>query len=286
MKKILKPEGFFWVLLLLVFSCEEETTGCLDTFAVNYSVGVDDACTGCCTYPVVRLAFNHKYSLDGELSNLIYGNTVKDGSGNPFRIQRIAFYVSDIALETATGTTLAVEDELVVQAEVSPGRLTERTLKDDILRVDARDIATLTAGTFRGEGDLVRASMQLGLPELTDNLLQTSLPEGHPLVVQNDTSNLNPDGTYVVLRIDYFPDTTQTARLESVVFSAPELSQVLGFPGTWVLPRGRQTLLVLTMDYAAWFREVDVRIQSPEAIREKIRNSLSAAFSLSQLVVQ
>ena len=287
MKKILKPKVLGCVSLLLVlFSCEEATEGCLDTFAVNYSVGVDDACSACCTYPLLRISFNHKYTLGGELSNLIYGDPLPDGAGNAFRIQRIAFYLSDVALETSSGEEIGVEDELVFQAESSPGRYTERRLKDDILYVDADEIGALTAGTFRGEGDMKRARIQLGLPDATQNAQQSSFPAGHPLVMQNDSSNVNPDGTYVVLKIDYFPDTTAVTQLESIQFSSAELSRTIDFSGTWELPRGRQVFLIWNVDYAVWFREVDMRLHTPEQIKEKIRDNLSAAFSLSQVVVQ
>lgn len=285
MKKILKPEWLLWGLLPVLFSCEEKAQDCLDSFAVNYSVEADEACSFCCVYPILSADFNHKFSRNGELSNLSFGSIVEDGFGNPFTIEGLNFYLSDFSLSGTETQNIQVEDELVFEAEIA-GRTTEEVIKDDVLYVSAGSIGGQSCGTFRGEGRFDQVRITLGLPDATNGLLFASLPEGHALEMKNDSSNLNREGSYVVLNISYKSDTLTDTRLESLKFEASELSLPLTFPASLNLSRGSQLLLIWTIDYSNWFAEVNVREQTPAEIKEKIRTNLAGAFALSEVRIQ
>jgi hypothetical protein len=286
MKKISRAKLALLLLVYGTLSCDEKTSDCLDSFAANYSVDADEPCNFCCTYPLLQTDFNHKYTVDGVQNNLSYGSVLFDSDKNPFKIERIAFYLSGFSLTGSKAPELRVEDELSFEAETAPGRLTERLITDDIVYVNPGDLGALTLGTIIGEGNYEQLGLRLGLPEETSGLVLSTLPDGHSLEMQNDTSNLNQEGDYVVFRIDYFPDTTQNTRLETVAFSAQELSLDLKFDLPFFLPRGSKVGLIWTMDYSAWLEQINFRVQDNVQIKEQIRSNLAEAFTLSAVSIQ
>jgi hypothetical protein len=264
------------VLACLLPACYEEKEGCLDRQAVNFNLDADFGCGNCCEYPLLRVAFAHRW--EGEAFALA-PKVYTDGAGNPFRIKRIRYYWSALELLETGGQARRVTDSIDMRIVTPGGDTLWQTLPDNYLLGDPSNSQSRILGTFPFAGSYQRLQAVFGVDEPANRAVPISLPQRHPLAPQVEGQHISADQGYMFARIDYFPDTLATTAAVTVVVSGNARRQplALDFPATFSLPNGYNALLQIEADYARWFEHIDVRADTA-AVRQQLETNFSSAF--------
>ncbi|MCB0630092.1 MAG: hypothetical protein KDD15_10175 [Lewinella sp.] len=274
-------------IILLSPACYEAREGCLDVNAVNYALDTDRECADCCEYPVLSLrfvsvwedqdtSFTFRYASDG----------FHDGKGQPFLIDRITYYIQDVALVANAGALHYTSDSVEVQKLTDSGTYEEVYIRDDYLLLNPALNTALEVGTLLRNGTFTHLRFQVGLDVETDDILPGSLPTNHPLSLL-DTSmyNLN-DERYLSNRMDLMRDTAATASSLLLSYGTEQqpLEISLEIPGSFALPPGLDLEITLQVNYAKWFEQIsDIRVDSEAELLDKIVAGLSNSFTFLEI---
>lgn len=165
---------FIPIILLtgILAGCYSRTEGCLDSFAANFDVSSDDACSTCCVYPSLILSIQNRYGDSAFHQN----DTLINRFGQKYIILGMRYYMSDFSLYQNN-------NDLTVR-EVIQNKLTGEIIPDEI-KIAKSDESGIKCGTVRtyGSFDSIRFVMGIDGKFLEEGL--TTLPAGHVLEKQN-----------------------------------------------------------------------------------------------------
>lgn len=154
----------FWMLT----GCYSRTEGCLDTYASNYDVSVDDSCPNCCEYPFLKLVVLNRY---GD-SLYAQGDTLINQFGQQYIILALRYYVSHFRL-FQSGNELTVKE--TIQNDISG-----YSIPDDI-KILKEDNTNQNIGMVRTYGKFDSLQFTMGISdEFLENSF-TNLPANHVL---------------------------------------------------------------------------------------------------------
>ncbi|MCB0644893.1 MAG: hypothetical protein KDC44_24775, partial [Phaeodactylibacter sp.] len=178
--------NWFWgvaALLLLHWGCYQDVEGCLDVRAANFDVSADVACLDCCTFPELELIFQHRAVRSGDTLNFNYDSIfyLTGFPANPFRIEQIRYYISEVVLETTAGD-LRVQDTIKLFKQNSSD-LQGTPYIDDFLLVDRDFPSTYAVGTILGTGTVNAIRFRLGLSDVVRQTDPDKVTGGHPLAL-------------------------------------------------------------------------------------------------------
>ncbi|NNE25281.1 MAG: hypothetical protein HKN09_00430 [Saprospiraceae bacterium] len=150
-------------LAMLIWSCEESRTACLDFAAENYDVGAVNACDSCCTYP----SFSLNTSIIFDTFDFSYNRYTLLPSGDSIAIQSFELGIFDIKLENADTSYYVLNFATA-----------DSTLRDNSILYNSRASSSLSVGETNFSDDVSSISFTLGvdqgsLPDL-DNVLSSS----------------------------------------------------------------------------------------------------------------
>lgn len=289
--RIWRNLGWACLLLLAMSSCYEERAGCLDPLATNYNFEADIACPdGCCTYPELRLRFEHRWVEPDSAYVLRLDSTFRDARGQAFRLSRIRFYWSDIAFLRPGGRELPLLDSVQLPLVSETGDTISRYVRRNFVLVQAgASSSTATVGPFRPEGQVSGFRSAFGISGIANrtavNALPSSLGSGFVLRQQAGRMNFGPDTGYVAIKIELFRDTIASDTIPVVlnIFDLPAGNALAyDFGGAFSLIEATNTLVTFRIDYRQWFSQADVRA-APAVLSRQIAEQIPASISLLRI---
>jgi hypothetical protein len=278
--KILTMFRWRWLLLaipLLLPSCFEPESGCLDNEALNYALDVDQPCSDCCEYPSLVLDVQHRYIKDSVEQGILPATTVhEDDFGQLFFFKSVRFFVNNVHLLNAESIPFRVEEELPLVV-IESNRIRLDTVEDNFALVDVSNLNDYTLGTIRGGGQFENLSFDFGLADPASKADIDEVPVEHPL--NEPELYLGDEEGYVFFEMELYRDTSQV-NLDSVKVQIDRTAGLpdFNFPINFYLNPGFNTEVILRINYADLLAGVNVRTDSAEAIYQKIVNNLANAF--------
>jgi uncharacterized protein (DUF3820 family) len=267
-------------LLLLLGACYQPTEDCLDPEAVNYSVVADRNDPAKCLYPELRLAFRHRYTQGDTILPLGLRDSVYyDQLGQPFRINQLRYYLSNIRLVFEDGSESEMERFIEVELPQASGGFALRPVEDNFALVSPRTTRNYVPGRLRRSGRVSELRFALGIEGLVNLANPESFPDNHPLRLVDSTLHFNLDSGYVFQYMEIFRDTiaADTIPLPLRVGTTPYLQEIR-LPLPFEKIRGFHTLITLEVDYSLWFSGINARQDSPQALIQKIVANQAQSF--------
>jgi len=277
------------LLVCLLQACYEPTEGCLDTRATNFDLDADEACADCCTYPQLSLRFDNVWDYGDTIVALRLDTFYLDAANNPFRLERIRFYWSNLRLQLSNGETLRLDDSLDV-AIAENGDTTMISILDDIMLADInRASRTVSLGNLVPEGMLTGLQATFGIEDPTNKTVVTSVSTSHPLAQQERLMNFGAEFGYVFAKVEYFQDTiaTDTILRAINIYGSDflrELDLNLAVPSSFV--DGFDPTLVIEQDISRWFEGINVRLEDTVALKNQFVQNLTQSLQLTELLAQ
>ncbi len=265
-----------------MFSCYENKEGCLDIKATNFDFDADEDCCDeeacCCEYPSLTLDIAHKETRDS-IDNFTLGKRydwpVGDGL---FIVESVQFYLSKFELHGIE--PLYIRDSINVSLVTTSGIEENIFLEDNFVLVRP-GVFSYNIGEIQGSGSYDSLSMQYGVYAPANNALVESLPEDHPLGIQNPIMQFNPIQGYincqVILKKDTFADTINDTinifRTEHVGFN---------FQPPQIVENGQNKLLKLRINYLEWFQGIDFALDNNDKLTSKMSNNLTSSLEYNE----
>lgn len=273
----------YWVSTLLlciglVSSCTEPQMGCLDIASTNFSASADEPCESCCVFPKLQLDILHRITQADTLLRIQYDSLYRIGNEQPIVFQNIQLLLSDFAFLRADGTRAEVVDTLRLAIPTQSGDTLYKVRLDNFVTSNAADFQTNTIANYSESGNFVGIQFHVGVIEPDNQAIPTSLADDHPL--RTDNLYLGTGLGYIFNQITYKRDTAQQAASNTIAISGAPFLQQIQLDTNVVLQESRDIRVVLAVDYAEWFADVNLETDSPALIAEKITANLGRSFSV------
>lgn len=267
-------------------SCYEPTEGCLDVRATNFDLDADNACADCCTFPDLKVEFDHVWVYADTTLNLDLDTFYLDGQGQAFRIEQIRYYWSNVELQLSGGGLITPSDSITFDIQQS-GDTSSITVADNFLLASGGSANTShTIGSIEPEGIISGLTATFGIDDPANQALEgsTSL-SGHPLGPQLGGMNLGTDLGYVFAKLELYPDTAVTTDTLVLHLYGTDLLQPiqLDVDPSVMLFDGVDPVVVIETNYAHWFEGVDIRQSDTTAIKSQIVNNLTQSFRVLEV---
>ena len=275
---------------LFIFGCYEAQEGCLDVEAVNYDFSADKDVREDCEYPLLRLAFDHRYTTpDTVYTFRLDDSTYLDQAGNPFKVEDLRFYISNVHLIGTNGQEYGVEDELSVYIPQSPGSdsLLEVIIEDNYAITSPSISQTYSIGTLRETFDVASMRFAIGVEGTANEGDPTTLATSHPLNVRDSSLWFSQDSGYVFNYISVFRDTTAADTIPEVlrIGTTPYL-QTVELPLGVEKRNGLHYFVRIQIDYQRWFEDINIKEDDKSTLIEKIVTNLPQSFSVVEVELQ
>ncbi len=273
-------------ILFLVEGCYEPIEGCLDNKATNFQIDADEACSGCCRYPVLKLLVEHKVVYPDATYNLAYNDSVyQDGAGNTFRVKNIQFFLSDFRIIKKDGTELAVPDSLEVEIFQPDGTSPKQFIRDDAALINRNIFSTYEIGTLITKGEIRALRFTVGLTEPANSANPASFPTGHPL--RNVTMHFNSDSGYVFNQLQLFNSATLSDTTTTLIeIGTPPYARSVEVPLAADIVEGFNIRITLRVNYLQWFQDINLKTDAPASLATKIVNNAANSFSVVAVVLE
>ena len=273
---------FSLFISLILTGCYQPMEGCLDAKAVNFEFEADKACSNCCEYPVIKLDFQHKIVKGDQIDNLVFNDSVYyDIAGNPFRVNSLQFYISELHFIRSDGTELGIEEEIDLPVFNNQLQVVEGTFEDNFVLVNPSTFSTYQVGTFRKVGTFDKLSFRLGLSSeanrVVNDILAESFPD-HPLA--EEEMYLNFDDGYIFNRIELTRDTLTGTESSLLTAGSDLITQKVELPIIFEAIEGFNIQVTLLVDYQTWFKDIHVEADSDEVLMQKIVANMAESFSV------
>lgn len=255
-------------LFVLLSSCYEKKSGCLDIYSTNFDAGADISC--CCQYPKLALNFTN---LNG--ANIYSGtDTISNDLGQSFKITALTYYLSEFVLKDINGNTYTTTDTFHI-----PVTNSELIVKNDIAIVRPGTVS-ITLGSFSQKSDVTNIKFQFGPPievndALIDNILNT-----RPLSRQADTMyTITPVKGYASIKIKYTTDITTDAQEKTLyIYDKIPLDLNVDFP----VVVASNTCISIVNDFKYWFHNINVKLDDPSLVSSKILANIKKSTFILQ----
>jgi hypothetical protein len=246
-RKISLPEQLLWLLswcivLLSIPACNTRIEGCLDANAENFDLNAERDCDGCCTFPSMELALTQRWG-DRNYTN---EDTLYDIHGQPYKIQDLKYFFSTWGWKDSAGNLYTVDSVNGVCDE------NIFTYSPDNLIIDSRQFI-YTLGSIRQFPVIDSVMFTLGLTE-DYSCLDAENP-GTPSGLTDQSPLWNKESSSLeTMRLIVQKD------LDAEIFDTLFINDRIDFQMLYDLQmeRGHDTQLMLTVDYALWFKDVDI----------------------------
>lgn len=255
-------------LSLLLSSCYEKKSGCLDIYSTNFDAGADINC--CCEFP--KLALNFTNLNGANIYNTI--DTISNDLGQNFKITALTYYLSEFSLKDANGNAYSTTDTFHV-----PVTNSEVIVKNDIAIVRPGTVS-ITLGSFSQKSDVTNVKFQFGPPievndALIDNILST-----RPLSRQADTMyTIAPVKGYASIKIKYTSDITSDSQEKTLyIYDKIPVELSVDFP----VIVASNTCISIVNDFKYWFHDVDVKLDAPAVVSSKIISNIKKSTFILQ----
>jgi hypothetical protein len=267
--------GIF-VVALFFTACATREEGCNDAFANNFSLGADKACKSCCTYPVVRIRLTHKYGSTA----MVYKQPIfKDGAGNSLSFEDLRFYLSNVQLLSNQNKVIEVQEPLDIYLERAAGDTIRNTVASSYGQARGVGQTDIGISSFRDTATINRLRFTIGVLGEMNQANPLRLPSTHPLRSSiSEGMFLGAQNGYVFIRALF----TGNQSTDLKISSAANLRTIqVNLPANLVVKRGYNVNILMDINYAVWFQNVNVNQDTPAQISQKILNQLAPSFTVT-----
>ncbi|KAA3624343.1 MAG: hypothetical protein DWQ02_23185 [Bacteroidetes bacterium] len=278
---------FFQVIVLVgLTGCYEKQEGCLDIRATNFDLEADISCEDCCEYPDLKLKFLHRQVEPDTVYSIGFADSVYyDGVSNPFRINALRYYISNIRVVDSDGSEARINETI----DISKIGGSVVTFTDDFLLVNGNLSTSLTAGSFSTIKTYNKVRFFIGLDNELEGVDPSTLPDNHVLAVNQDSSMFDfQNGHYLMANHEIYTDTTAIdtiPRVMEILLWYGPVEMELEFPESITLPEGFDLEITIQVDAPSWFETSDVRTISDDQFFTNIVSKLSESFSVIDVSV-
>lgn len=263
----------FYLLGLILFfgSCYEKKEGCLEVLASNFDLEADINCCEnendcCCEYPVLTLSIKQQYGA----GNLSTTQTYLTNHDQPFQLERIKFFISDVRL-TDGMNTYTVDDSLLVLA-----RDGQSSFEPDDITLIGSNLFSVRLGTLSRPGTYTRLEFTVGLTEPERSADRDQFDSEHPLAQDELRDTIN--NQWLIYDVGWIPDTL-TGEVTHLTLPA-DTSIPVSLPIDVSKDPGDNITIPIAIDYSKWFAEIDIAADDQETISQKILAGLAASFTI------
>jgi hypothetical protein len=249
------------ILMLLGFAgCTTREAGCLDPNASNFDLNADRACDDCCVLPTLSLLLSQQW--DGMIFTV--PDTFSDVNQKPFIIRDIRFFLSSWQWKNVAGGTYTIDS---IQAPCGTGLL---RYPPDIVMIDPKNF-TFLIGDITVAPIMDSVLFHVGLTSDFDCL--DDLDPATPAILTPSSPLFNPDeGALNAIRLVINRNPADT--ITDTIFIDLVKPITLAYPYHFM--RGTNTQFILTVNYADWFREIDV--EQISSFTTSVTNGLAGSF--------
>jgi len=246
--------------LVVMTGCYTRVEGCLDIAASNFDFNADKPCSDCCTYPTITVSLSQKWN-DRNFST---NDTLLDLNGKPYHIKDLDYYLSSWSWSGSDGKQYTVDS-----AEIScENGILQYT--PDILQVDSKQF-TYKLGTIRQSPAIDSVQFKLGLHSSLECVDETS--SDIPPSLSDESPLWDPhSSSRAALRIVLQRDTT--IEFFDTLFIHGSFDQQVAYDLDFTT--GIPVTLNLSVNYAAWFSNVDITLLG--SFEESIRLGVPGSF--------
>ena len=253
--------GILIGMLLQFFGCTMREAGCLDPNAGNFDLEADKSCDDCCTYPLISLTLTQKW----DTTNFRITDTFYDLNQQPFLIHDLRYFLTAWSWTSGTGQVYRV-DSVETLCNESPF-----VFYPDILVIEPQRFS-YPIGIIRTAPEIDSISFMLGHAQD----LSCLDPENPvtPDAVTSASPLWNPDDA-MLHAIRLIVDRNLADTLVDTFYL--DVNQTFNIPFPYIMKKGENTSLPVTVNYAEWFRDADVHELT--SWLESIMNGLEGSFS-------
>ncbi|PHI20623.1 hypothetical protein CEQ90_06080 [Lewinellaceae bacterium SD302] len=268
------------IIALVASGCYEDVEGCLDPNAANYDLDADIECLEtCCEFPELNIAINH-----------LYGDTLLDrdsfyvnAANNVFRITRLRYYWSDLALIQEDGTRLEPEDSLDIGLVDMNNDTLLVVINDNLNLFRTGSSSEREIGTFRTAQSVTSLTGRIGIEDDYQRVAPATAPDDHPLGFQEGRMHFGLDTGYVNFKLEYdlivADDTIQRVIQD---FGSQPLN--VDFGGALALPRGFEITLSFEALLEEWLAGLDLAA-TDEELADQLSERVVNIFFLTEILV-
>ena len=264
-----------FIFLLLLSACATREEGCNDALANNFDLGADKPCDGCCEYPGVRIRLTHKYGS----AAMVYNQAIfTDGSGNTFGFGDLRFYLSNIQVLSIGNKVIDVQEPLDVYQEKSAGDTLKTSIPNSFGLARGLGQADMYIQSYRDTATINRIRFTIGVSGEMNQANPLRLPSDHPM--RNsvyDGTYLGAQNGYVFARALYYAKDTVDVKISG---SANLRTVEVSFTPAKI-QRGYNLNVLMDVNYARWFQNVNVNSDTPAQISQKIVQNLAQSFTVT-----
>jgi len=265
----------FLFLLLILNSCKDDIEGCKDIAANNWNASADKSCEDCCTYPELKVIFEHAY---GDTS-FQYRVPYEDDFANVYSILSIRYYLSNFILKTDEAEFIVTDS---LETIIFENGQSERTMVHDDVGFITIGTSTSSIGDFPTNNQYLDSLFfSLGLVEPLNSVSPGAVPNSHPLAPKADSMYWDETRGYIFQRLQFIPDTaaTDTILLE---IGEPDLLEQVNLAYAKTSTTGFDQEIQLKVDYKCWFTGINFAVDTEAEMKEKIVNNMAKSFSITQ----
>ena len=228
--------------LLVISSCNTREVGCLDPDASKFDLTAEKDCPDCCTYPSLSISLSQKW----DDRTFAVTDTLKDMHQQPYLITDIRFLLSSWRWTDLASNRYTV-DSVQFECENESFLYTP-----DLLLIDPR-LFTYTLGTIRTSPQMDSVFLSFGLAQ--DFSCADPADPDLPVALQAGSPVRDPaTGTLHTMRL-ILKRNPQVEVLDTL-FVSGGIPIALAYPFSF--DRGINTQWRISVNYADWFRDVDV----------------------------
>ncbi len=279
-----RPQILGGLILAVLFGggCYEPKEGCLDINATNFAVDADQACLDCCTYPLLRMRFQHSSVYPDTVVNFrLLDSVYFDAGGNPYRVADFRFFLSELRLLRPDGTEVALQNRVAASVFRPGGALEPDSIDNDIILVRPPLTSLYDLGTLRANGAFSAIRFRIGIAVSTAAVDPESLPANHPLRPNASGMPWSQTEGFVFQRAVFLPGNMpeDTARV-TVHIREPIHYRTVELPVNADIREGFDVEFEMRIDYLSWLRDISPATQTPEILLERLVSRTSSAFAV------
>ena len=268
----------FFLIIFCLYGCFEPQEGCLNIQASNFDFDADRDCCDeescCCEYPSLILDVVHKEFQDSS-ENFSLGQTydwpIGDGE---FIVENVRLYLSKFELHG--NTQLNIRDSINITFQNTNGTEESKYVEDNFALIRP-GVFSYNIGEIRASGAFDSLSMQFGVFPEANNAIPSSLPDGHPIAIQQPLMQLNPLQGYINCQVILKKDTFVTTMCDTLnIFSSEHIALDLLAPQ--IVRNGQDNVLKLRINYLEWFQGIDFALDNNDELISKVSNNLAPSI--------
>lgn len=259
------------VLSLLAFTaCYEHSEGCIDARAENYDLEADKACEDCCTYPSLKLDFEHWLG-----SELIDTNSTWMNGDDSIRIRSLNFYLSKFQMEAGSMLDSANSVALISILPQNSTNNDYEIYNFPVAKVKLGKSDLYELGEFIDADNYEKIIFDFGIEEKVNHANMDEIPSSNALYDNQDNMYIGENDGFFFLKMIVVINGSEEKIIE---ISGDQNLESYAFDANFDFSEREDRVIKMNLAYDIWFENIVFSQESSEYIAEKLRTGLSESL--------